>query len=137
MKPEEEPRMNADEHGSKNNIRHKLLSVFIRSHPWFLLPLGSTEYYVEGTLFPWTMSDFSLIDAIECGIVRLPRVPLAENIPGSEMPMFRNLWESLKNQKVSLLKAGRNKATDLDLLKLPVLLQTKHPADRQRAAGIW
>jgi len=29
--------------------------------------------YAEGTLFPWTMSDFSLMDAIECGIVKLPR----------------------------------------------------------------
>jgi hypothetical protein len=43
------------------------------------------------TLFSWTMSDFSLMDAIECGIVKLPRVPVAENIPGDEMPMFRNL----------------------------------------------
>ena len=88
--------------------------------PFFLSGSG----YVEGTLFPWTMSDFSLMDAIECGIVKLPRVPVAENIPGNEMPMFRNLWEALKKQKVSLPKAGRNKAGDLDPLKLPVLLQT-------------
>ena len=88
--------------------------------PFFLSGSG----YIEGTLFPWTMSDFSLMDAIECGIVKLPRVPVAENIPGSEMPMFRNLWEALKKQKVSLPKAGRNKAGDLDPLKLPVLLQT-------------
>ena len=50
---------------------------------------GSGE--AEGTLFPWTMSDFSLMDAIKCGIVKLPRVPVAENIPGEEMPMFRDL----------------------------------------------
>jgi hypothetical protein len=30
------------------------------------------------------MSDFSLMDAIECGIVKLPRVPVADNIPGAE-----------------------------------------------------
>ena len=88
--------------------------------PFYLRGSG----YVEGTLFPWTMSDFSLMDAIECGIVKLPRVPVAENIPGNEMPMFRNLWEALKKQKVSLPKAGRTKAGDLDPLKLPVLLQT-------------
>src|SRR5206468_7118735 len=45
--------------------------------PFFLRGSG----YAEGTLFPWTMSDFSLMDAIECGIVKLPRVPVAENIP--------------------------------------------------------
>ena len=41
----------------------------------------------EGTLFPWTVSDFSLMDAIECGIVKLPRVPVADNIPGGDMPI--------------------------------------------------
>ena len=45
MNFEEELRMNEDEHESKNNSRHKLLSVFFRVHPWFLLPLGSTEHY--------------------------------------------------------------------------------------------
>ena len=59
--------------------------------PFFLSGSG----YAEGTLFPWTMSDFSLMDAIECGIVKLPRVPVAENIPGDEMPMFRKLWEHI------------------------------------------
>jgi hypothetical protein len=47
-------------------------------------------------MFPWTVSDFSLMDAIECRIVKLPRVPVAENIPGNEMPMFRNLWENIR-----------------------------------------
>ena len=44
------------------------------------------------------MSDFSLMDAIECGIVKLPRVPVADNIPGDEMPMFRNLWEHIRKK---------------------------------------
>ena len=46
--------------------------VFDLSATPFFLP-GSG--YAEGTLFPWVMSDFSLMDAIECGIVKLPRVP--------------------------------------------------------------
>ena len=46
--------------------------------PFFLRGSG----YAEGTLFPWTASDFSLMDAIESGIVKLPRVPVADNIPG-------------------------------------------------------
>src|SRR5208337_1425093 len=75
----------------------------------------------EGTLFPWTMSDFSLMDAIECGIVKLPRVPVAENIPGNEMPMFRNLWENIRKD---MPKKGRGKGEELDPLKLPTRLQT-------------
>ena len=85
--------------------------------PFFLRGSG----YAEGTLFPWTMSDFSLMDAIECGIVKLPRVPVSENIPGNEMPMFRNLWENIRKD---MPKKGRGKAKDLDPLALPTRLQT-------------
>lgn len=85
--------------------------------PFFLNGSG----YAEGTLFPWTASDFSLMDAIECGIVKLPRVPVAENIPGEEMPMFRNLWENIRKD---MPKKGRGKGDVLDPLKLPTRLQT-------------
>jgi type III restriction enzyme len=85
--------------------------------PFFLRGSG----YAEGTLFPWTMSDFSLMDAIECGIVKLPRVPIADNIPGDEMPRFRNLWENIRPQ---MPKKGRTKGGALDPLSLPTLLKT-------------
>jgi len=85
--------------------------------PFFLHGSG----YAEGTLFPWTMSDFSLMDAIECGIVKLPRVPVADNIPGADMPMFRNLWEHIR---AKMPKKGRGKASALDPLSLPTQLQT-------------
>ncbi len=67
------------------------------------------------------MSDFSLMDAIECGIVKLPRVPVADNIPGAEVPVFRNLWEHIRKD---MPKKGRGKAEGLDPLKLPTRLQT-------------
>jgi type III restriction enzyme len=67
------------------------------------------------------MSDFSLMDAIECGIVKLPRVPVAENIPGDEMPMFRNLWENIRKD---MPKKGRSHGEEHDPLKLPTRLQT-------------
>ncbi len=85
--------------------------------PFFLSGSG----YVEGTLFPWTLSDFSLMDAIECGIVKLPRVPVADNIPGGEMPKFRNLWEHIRTR---MPKKGRGQSKKLDPLSLPVELQT-------------
>ncbi len=85
--------------------------------PFFLSGSG----YAEGTLFPWTMSDFSLMDAIECGIVKLPRVPVSDNIPGNEVPMYRNLWEHIRKD---MPKKGRGKAATLNPLALPVQLQT-------------
>jgi type III restriction enzyme len=93
------------------------LIIDLSATPFFLSGSG----YAEGTLFPWTMSDFSLMDAIECGIVKLPRVPVADNIPGGDMPKFRNLWEHIRKR---MPKKGRGKAKTLDPLSLPVELQT-------------
>ncbi|MGH7182539.1 MAG: BPTD_3080 family restriction endonuclease, partial [Nitrospiraceae bacterium] len=91
--------------------------IDLSATPFFLRGSG----YAEGTLFPWTMSDFSLMDAIECGIVKLPRVPVADNIPGEDTPMFRNLWEHIRTL---MPKKGRGKTNDLDPLSLPPQLQT-------------
>ncbi|HEY3570431.1 MAG TPA: restriction endonuclease, partial [Thermoanaerobaculia bacterium] len=91
--------------------------IDLSATPFFLRGSG----YAEGTLFPWTMSDFSLMDAIECGIVKLPRVPVADNIPGADMPKFRNLWDHIGKK---LPKKGRGKAGGLDPLRIPVELQT-------------
>lgn len=91
--------------------------VDLSATPFFLRGSG----YAEGTLFPWTMSDFSLMDAIECGIVKLPRVPVADNIPDGDMPKFRNLWENIRTK---MPKKGRKRAKDLDPLNLPPLLLT-------------
>lgn len=85
--------------------------------PFFLRGSG----YAEGTLFPWTASDFSLMDAIECGIVKLPRVPVADNVPGGDMPKFRALWDLIGSR---MPKKGKSKANNLDPLSLPAELQT-------------
>jgi type III restriction enzyme len=91
--------------------------VDLSATPFFLRGSG----YAEGTLFPWTVSDFSLMDAIECGIVKLPRVPVADNIPGGDMPKYRRLWEFIGPK---MPKKGRGKAAALDPLALPPELLT-------------
>ena len=86
--------------------------------PFFLRGSG----YREGTLFPWTMSDFSLMDAIECGIVKLPRVPVADNVTGGDTPMFRNLWDHIGKK---MPKKGRGSGSDTAALQsLPNVLLT-------------
>lgn len=72
--------------------------------PFFLRGSG----YSEGTLFPWVVSDFSLIDAIEAGIVKVPRVPVADDSMVGEQPTYRDLWLRVRDQ---LPKKGR-KADD-------------------------
>jgi len=91
--------------------------IDLSATPFFLRGSG----YAEGTLFPWTMSDFSLMDAIEAGIVKLPRVPVADNIPGGEMPKFRELWKHVGKR---MPKKKRGAGGELDPLAIPVELQT-------------
>lgn len=85
--------------------------------PFFLRGSG----YAEGTLFPWVVSDFSLIDAIECGIVKLPRVPVADNLPTAETPMYRDLWKHIGKR---MPKKGAGKSGEIDPLRIPDELQT-------------
>ena len=91
--------------------------IDLSATPFFLSGSG----YAEGTLFPWAMSDFSLMDAIECGIVKLPRVPISDNIAGGEMPMYRNLWAHIRTK---MPKKGRGQGGELNPLKLPPQLMT-------------
>lgn len=46
----------------------------------------------EGVLFPWVVSDFALIDSIECGIAKVPRVPVADDTMQGD-PIYRRLWD--------------------------------------------
>jgi len=91
--------------------------IDLSATPFFLSGSG----YAEGTLFPWTMSDFSLMDAIESGIVKLPRVPVADNVPGGDMPKFRELWKHIGKK---MPKKSRSKTNAYDPLSIPVELQT-------------
>ena len=91
--------------------------IDLSATPFFLAGSG----YREGTMFHWTMSDFSLMDAIECGIVKLPRVPIADNLPNQDQPMFRDLWKHIGKK---MPKSGRGKGGALNPLDLPPQLQT-------------
>jgi len=84
--------------------------------PFFLSGSG----YPEGTLFPWVVSDFSLIDAIECGIVKVPRVPIADDSMTGEQPTYRDLWFRIRDH---LPKKGRKTQALSGEPKLPAILE--------------
>jgi type III restriction enzyme len=84
--------------------------------PFFLRGSG----YPEGTLFPWVVSDFSLIDAIEAGIVKVPRVPVADDSMTGEQPTYRDLWLRIREH---LPRKGRKTDEVVGEPKLPVELQ--------------
>ena len=60
--------------------------------PFFLRGSG----YPEGTLFPWVASDFALMDAIESGIVKVPRLPVADDSTTGSGPAYRDLWSRVR-----------------------------------------
>lgn len=80
--------------------------------PFFLRGSG----YPEGTLFPWVVSDFSLMDAIECGIVKIPRVPVSDNSLNKPMPVWRSVWPEIRDD---MPKKGRAKQQNMDSDDLP------------------
>jgi type III restriction enzyme len=84
--------------------------------PFFLRGSG----YSEGTLFPWVVSDFSLIDAIESGIVKVPRVPVADDQMTGEQPTYRELWIHIRDD---LPKKGRGTDALVGEPKLPAVLE--------------
>ncbi len=84
--------------------------------PFFLRGSG----YDEGTLFPWVVSDFSLIDAIESGIVKVPRVPVADDSMVGEQPTYRDLWLRIRED---LPRKGRKTEQVAGEPKLPLELQ--------------
>src|SRR3990172_8989564 len=84
--------------------------------PFFLRGSG----WPEGTLFPWVVSDFSLIDAIEAGIVKVPRVPVADDSMMGDQPTYRDLWLRIRED---LPRKGRKTAPVAGEPKPPLELQ--------------
>ncbi len=63
--------------------------------------LSATPYYLKGSgypeysLFPWVVSDFGLVDAIESGLVKIPFLPVFDNTTELSEPILRNIYEHI------------------------------------------
>jgi type III restriction enzyme len=109
-------------------------SVFdLSATPFFLKGSG----YAEGTLFPWVVSDFGLMDAIESGIVKIPRVPVSDDSMTGTGPMYRDLWSRIRED------LPRKGIRDTPIDGLPVIpkelegaLRTLY-ADYERSFDQW
>jgi type III restriction enzyme len=89
--------------------------------PFFLRGSG----YQEGTLFPWVVSDFGLLDAIESGIAKVPRIPVLDDAIQGELPKFRDVYNAIRKDNPRALPAkGRSKQAKsaMDPQNLPHLL---------------
>lgn len=73
--------------------------------PFFLAGSG----YREGLIFPWVVSDFGLVDAIEAGIVKIPRVPVTDDAEGDAVT-YLNLWDSVGGELPKRVTKGASMA---------------------------
>ena len=81
----------------------------------FCVDLSATPFYIhgsghtEGTPFPWLVSDFGLVDAIESGITKIPRLPVSDTT-GRPEPKYFRLWRAVNDRlKPSEFLPGRAK----------------------------
>jgi len=71
-----------------NKVRGINFCADFSATPFFIRSTGRPE----GSPFPWIVSDFSLIDAIESGITKIPRVPVDDN-SGQPIPRYFRIWQ--------------------------------------------
>lgn len=63
----------------------------------YCIDLSATPFYIQGSgnevgkPFPWVISDFGLLDAIESGLVKIPQLP-TRDITGAEEASYFNVW---------------------------------------------
>jgi type III restriction enzyme len=81
----------------------------------FCVDLSATPYYLGrvGKLanrpFPWVVSEFGLIDAIESGLVKIPQLAVRDNT-GDEIPGYFNIWQWIlqPGRLTSAERGGKN-----------------------------
>jgi type III restriction enzyme len=94
---------------------HKLRGINV------CVDLSATPYYLArvgrdtGRPFPWVVSDFGLIDAIESGLVKIPQLPTSDP-SGATRAQYFNLWQWIMGQLTATERGGRNRNAKPDAI---------------------
>ena len=81
----------------------------------FCVDLSATPYFLgrvgqeTNKPFPWVVSDFGLVDAIESGLVKIPQLAIRDTT-GDEIPGYLNIWRWLM-EKLTPAEKGGTKAS--------------------------
>lgn len=76
------------------------------------IDLSATPYYLgrmgrdTGRPFPWVVSDFGLIDAIESGLVKIPQLAVRDTT-GAEVPGYFNIWRWIMERLTPAERGGK------------------------------
>ena len=78
----------------------------------FCIDFSATPYYLgrvgpdANRPFPWVVSDFGLIDAIESGLVKIPQLAVRDTT-GASIAGYFNIWQWIQPQLTSSERGGR------------------------------
>lgn len=82
--------------------------------------LSATPYYLSGSgyppysLFPWVVTDYGLIEAIEAGLVKIPFLPVEDSSQAIDEPVLRNIYEHCRDQLPKKGQRGQRKQDKAD-----------------------
>jgi len=81
----------------------------------FCVDLSATPYFLgrvgqeTNRPFPWVVSDFGLVDAIESGLTKIPQLAVRDTT-GAEIPGYFNIWKWILERKLTPAERGAKRA---------------------------
>ncbi len=110
-----------------------LATVDLSATPFYL----SNSGYPQGSPFPWLVSDFGLVDAIESGIVKIPRLPVRDDARttdeiGRPDPKYFRLWRHIQEDLSPADKIGKKAKPEIILREAEPALLTLASSWKQR-----
>jgi type III restriction enzyme len=102
----------------------------------FCLDLSATPYFLgrvgqeTNRPFPWVVSDFGLIDAIESGLVKIPQLAVRDTT-GAAIPGYFNIWHWILPQLTPAERGGKKASPKPEA----ILKYAHHPI--AMLGGLW
>ncbi|MCI0487203.1 MAG: DEAD/DEAH box helicase family protein [Blastocatellia bacterium] len=102
----------------------------------FCVDMSATPYYLgrvgqaANRPFPWVVSDFGLIDAIESGLVKIPQLAVRDNT-GAAIPGYFNIWHWILPQLTPAERGGKKASPKPEA----ILKYAHHPI--AMLGGLW
>jgi type III restriction enzyme len=102
----------------------------------FCVDLSATPYFLgrigqeQNRPFPWIVSDFGLIDAIESGLVKIPQLAIRDTT-GQDYPAYFNIWQWILPQLTPAERGGKKGSPKPEA----ILKYAHHPI--AMLAGLW
>ena len=102
----------------------------------FCVDLSATPYFLgrvgqeTNKPFPWVVSDFGLIDAIESGLVKIPQLAVRDTT-GAQIPGYFNIWHWIIPQLTPAERGGKKGSPKPEA----ILKYAHHPI--AMLGGLW